>query len=97
MEQITQYVYDLFIGYGVVNPVGCFVVSQIVNALECVPNKFVPLVCGVLGAVIAAAIPSIFPDTAITIQAINGLALGRAAKGGFETLRELKNKKASEQ
>lgn len=94
MNEILKFIEDLFLSNGIVIAVGCFVVGQIIkSALDMIPNKYIPLICGILGAVAGATIPGIFPDTHVVIAAINGLALGWAATGGVETIKGLKEGK----
>lgn len=86
MEQIIEYIYSLFIGNGLVIAVGAFVIGQIIKQIDLLDNKYIPLICGVLGA---AAGGLLLADKGIVIAIIQGLALGWAATGGFETIKNL--------
>ncbi len=92
MEQVLTYVSELFLTNGIVIAVAAYVVGALIKgSLDFVPNKYIPLICGALGAVLGVTIPSAFPDAGVVIKAINGLALGWAATGGVETVKNLKS------
>ena len=92
MEQIFEYINQLFVGNGIVIAVGGYILGVIIKqSLDFIPNKYIPLICGVIGALSAAFVPELFPDTAVYIKAVNGLALGWAATGAFEAVRNLKS------
>lgn len=97
MENIMSFISDLFVTNGIVIAVGCFAVGQIIkSALDFIPNKFIPLICGILGALLGVLLPGLFPDTNPVICAINGLVLGWGATGGVETIKQLKGDNKSE-
>ena len=94
MESVYQFILDLFVGNGLVIAVAAFVVGAIIKqSIKFIPNDFIPLIGGILGIVLGIAIPDIFPETSLIIAAINGLALGWAATGGYETVKNLLNRK----
>ena len=93
MEAVINFITELFLTNGIVIAMGCFIVGQIIKHWipdEVMQNRFIPAICGVLGAALGVMIPGIFPDTHPIICAIQGLALGWAATGGVETIKGLK-------
>ena len=91
MEQVLGFIVDLFIGHGVIIAVGAFVLAQI--AKEVVGEKsyrYIPLACGLFGALFGLFVPGIFEETQGAIRAVMGLALGWAATGGYETIAQFK-------
>lgn len=90
MENILNYLQELFMSNGIAIAVGSFVIGEMIKKTELIDNKWIPLIGGGLGCVLGAVVPSFFPDTNIVVATINGLALGWAATGGYETFRNLK-------
>lgn len=92
MDSIFDFIIKLFIGNGVIIGVATFVIGMIVKqSLKFIPNDFIPLIGGIVGIILGIAIPDIFPDADILTAGIEGLALGWAATGGYETVKNLKN------
>lgn len=89
MENITQYIADLFLTNGIVIAVGAFVLGQIIKTINFIPDKYIPLIGGCLGALSGVFVPVLFPDVHWFIALVNGLALGWAATGGYETVTNL--------
>lgn len=90
MESIMQYIFDLFIGEGIIIAVGAFVTGMIIkNSLDFINNKYIPLIGGIFGSVIGVMIPQVFSDADIVTSLIKGLAIGWAATGGYETIKNL--------
>ena len=89
MEEIFNFIINLFVEEGIVIAVASFVVGQIIKPLK-VPNKFIPLIGGVLGAVLGIVLPTVFEGKDIVTCGILGLALGWGATGGYETIKQLK-------
>lgn len=92
MENIGQFIMQLFLDSGIVIAVAAFVVGEILKGFKKVPNNIIPLVGGLLGIVLGITIPNIFPNKDIITSAICGLALGWAATGGYETIKNLTKK-----
>jgi len=91
--ELTTYIAELLIGEGVIIAVTCFVICQIIKtSFDFMPNKFIPLIAGLLGASIALTIPHIYPEHDVVTTAIYGLVLGWASTGGYETIKNLINK-----
>lgn len=84
---ILQYIYDLFVGNGVAIAAGAFVVGQIIKQVNLIDNKYIPLICGTIGAIVG---PFLLDSSGILIAVIQGLLLGWAATGGVETVKQLK-------
>lgn len=94
MEQIFEYIENLFLGNGIIIAVGAYVLGVIIKkSLDFVPNKYIPLICGIFGALAGALVGSIFPEADRFSAAVSGLALAWAATGGYETVRNVLSKK----
>lgn len=89
MENILEFILNLFMEDGIIIAVAAFIVGQIIKSIN-VPNKFIPLIGGVLGAVLGIVLPSVFVGKDVITCAILGLALGWGATGGYETIKQLK-------
>lgn len=92
MENILDFIMNLFVTDGIIIAVAAFVVGQIIKGFKKIPNNIIPLVAGVLGIILGIVIPGLFPGKDIVTSGILGLALGWAATGGFETVKNLKKK-----
>ena len=93
MENIAEFIMQLFVTNGIIIAVAAFVVGEILKGFKKVPNNIIPLVGGILGIVLGITIPNIFPNADIITSGICGLALGWAATGGYETIKNLTKKK----
>ena len=93
MENIIDFIADLFLTNGIIIAVAAFVVGEILKGFKKIPNNIIPLVGGVLGIILGIAIPNLFEGKDIITSGIMGLALGWAATGGYETIKNLKGKK----
>lgn len=92
MEQIMEFISGLFLSDGLIIAVAAFVVGMIIKqSLKKIPNDLIPLICGILGILLGIFIPNVFPGKDVISSAICGLALGWAATGGFETVKNIKN------
>lgn len=91
MEEIFNFILNLFVEEGIIIAVAAFVIGQIIKPLK-VPNKFIPLIGGLLGAALGVLLPNVFTDKDIITSAILGLALGWGATGGYETIKQLTKK-----
>lgn len=90
MENVYEFIIELFVGQGLIIAVAAFVVGAIIKqALKFIPNDFIPLICGVLGILLGIFIPDVFPGNDLITAGIKGLALGWAATGGYETVKNL--------
>lgn len=89
MEHVVEFIVNLFLEEGIIIAAAAFVVAEIIKSLNCIPNKFIPLIGGGLGIVLAIVIPNIFADKDIITSGILGLCLGWAATGGYETIKQL--------
>lgn len=90
MENVYEFIIELFVGQGLIIAVGAFVIGAIIKqSLKFIPNDFIPLICGILGILLGIFIPDIFPGNDIITSGIKGLALGWAATGGYETVKNL--------
>lgn len=88
MENIIEFIANLFVGEGILIAVAAFIIAEIIKkSLDFIPNKYIPLIGGIVGILLGLAVPGVFPDTAIAICAIKGLALGWAATGAWETFK----------
>ena len=93
MESIIDFIADLFLTNGIIIAVAAFVVGEILKGFKKIPNNIIPLVGGLLGIVLGIAIPNLFEGKDIITSGIMGLALGWAATGGYETIKNLKKGK----
>ena len=89
MKEIFDFIVNLFVDDGIIIAVAAFIVGQIIKSLK-VPNKFIPLICGVLGAVLGIVLPTVFVGKDVVTCGILGLALGWGATGGYETVKQLR-------
>lgn len=92
MDNILDFIMNLFVTDGIIIAVAAFVVGQIIKGFKKIPNNIIPLVAGVLGIILGIVIPGLFPGKDIVTSGVLGLALGWAATGGFETVKNLKKK-----
>ena len=92
MDNILDFIINLFVTDGIIIAVAAFVVGQIIKGFKKIPNNIIPLVAGVLGIILGIVIPGLFPGKDIITSGVLGLALGWAATGGFETIKNLKKK-----
>lgn len=93
MESIIDFIADLFLTNGIIIAVAAFVVAEILKGFKKIPNNIIPLVGGILGIILGIAIPNLFEGKDIITSGILGLALGWAATGGYETIKNLKKGK----
>ena len=89
MKEIFDFIVNLFVDDGIIIAVAAFIVGQIIKSLK-VPNKFIPLICGILGAVLGIVLPTVFVGKDVVTCGILGLALGWGATGGYETVKQLR-------
>lgn len=92
MENVYDFIVNLFVSDGLIIAVATFVIGMIVKqSLKFISNDLIPLIGGIVGILLGIFIPDIFPGKDILTSAICGLALGWASTGGFETFKNLKN------
>ena len=90
MENIIDFIANLFLTNGIIIAVAAFVVAEIIKGFKKVPKNIIPLVGGILGIVLGISIPNLFEGKDIITSGIMGLALGWAATGGYETVKNFK-------
>lgn len=93
MERVIDFIAELFLDNGIIIAVAAFVVGEILKGFKKIPNNIIPLVGGILGIILGVTIPNLFPNQDIVTSGIMGLALGWAATGGYETVKNLKGGK----
>lgn len=93
MENVFEFILNLFLDNGVIIAVATFIVGQIIKGFKNVPNNVIPLVGGILGTILGITIPGLFEGKDIITSGILGLALGWASTGGYETIKQLKGGK----
>lgn len=94
-EMVLEYIHTLLVGDGMLLVAVAFVVGQVIKtSLDQVPNKYIPLVCAVIGAVIGAVSPHFFPSSGMFTSALKGMVISWAATGGYEMMRNLKEEQA---
>lgn len=92
MEKVFDFIAELFLTNGIIIAAAAFVVAEI-NKKVGIPDKFIPLIGGIVGILLGILIPNIFQDKDIVTAGVLGLCLGWAATGGFETIKQLTGKK----
>ena len=90
MENILNFISQLFLDNGIIIAVAAFVVAQIIKGFESIPKSVIPLIGGIIGIALGVLIPGLFPGKDIITSGVMGLALGWAATGGYETVKNLK-------
>lgn len=90
MENVFEFITELFLTNGIIIAVATFVVGEILKGFKKVPNNIIPLVGGLLGIILGISIPNLFEGKDIITSGILGLALGWASTGGYETVKNLK-------
>ena len=92
MENIFDFIVNLFVSDGMIIAVATFVTGMIIKqSIKVINNDLIPLIGGIIGILLGIFIPNIFPDKDVISSAICGLALGWASTGGFETVKNLRN------
>lgn len=92
MDKVMEFIMNLFLDNGVIIAVAAFILGQILKGFKKIPNNIIPLVGGVVGIILGCIIPGLFPGKDIVTSGILGLALGWAATGGYETVKQLTKK-----
>ena len=93
MTSILEFISNLFLTNGVIIAAAAFIIGEIIKGFKSVPNYIIPLVGGLIGVVLGCTIPGLFPEADFITSGILGLALGWAATGGYETVKNLKEGK----
>lgn len=93
MESVIEFIFNLFIGNGVIIAAATFVVGQVIKGFKNVPNNLIPLIGGLLGIILGIFIPGLFENQDIITSGILGMLLGWGATGGYETIKQLKQQK----
>ena len=92
MEEILKFIAELFFTNGIIIAVAAYVVGEILKGFKKIPNNIIPLVGGILGIILGITIPNLFEGKDMITSGILGLALGWAATGGYETIKNLTKK-----
>ena len=87
---MENFLVELFWTHGIFIVVACFVVGEMLKPIRRLKNQYLPLLCGLTGALLGGFLPGVFPGDSFFTSAIQGLCLGWAATGGVETVRHLK-------
>lgn len=93
MDTMYEFILNLFLDNGIIIAVCTFIVGQILKGINKIPNYVIPIVGGLLGIFLGIFIPNLFEGKDTITSAVLGLALGWAATGGYETIKNLKNLK----
>ncbi len=94
-EQILNFIGSLLTQGGLLIVIICLGVGEIIKRWipdEVAQNKYIPIFNGLLGGLIGAFIPSIFPDQPISVCLIYGIILGFASSGIYEGFASLSKK-----
>ena len=90
MENVFEFIINLFLDNGIIIAVATFIVGQIVKGFKKIPNSVIPLLGGIIGIILGVTIPGLFEGKDVITSGILGLALGWAATGGYETIKQIK-------
>ena len=90
MENVFEFILNLFLNNGIIIAVATFIVGQIVKGFKKIPNNVIPLLGGIIGIILGVTIPGLFEGKDVITSGILGLALGWAATGGYETIKQIK-------
>lgn len=93
MESVIEFIFNLFIGNGVIIAAAAFVVGQVIKGFKKIPNNLIPLIGGLLGIILGIFIPGLFENQDVITSGILGMLLGWGATGGYETIKQLKQQK----
>lgn len=86
MEQALEFLVEYV---EIIIMVGCLGIGYIIkNSLDFIPNKYIPLILGVIGILL-----NIWSNASISPEiVIRGLASGLLATGGYELVKNLRDK-----
>ena len=90
MENVFEFILNLFLDNGIIIAVATFIVGQIIKGFKQIPNNVIPLLGGIIGTILGVTIPGLFEGKDVITSGILGLALGWAATGGYETTKLIK-------
>ena len=90
MENVFEFIFNLFLDNGIIIAVATFIVGQIIKGFKQIPNNVIPLLGGIIGIILGVTIPGLFEGKDVITSGILGLALGWAATGGYETIKQIK-------
>lgn len=90
MENVFEFILNLFLDNGIIIAVATFIVGQIIKGFKQIPNNVIPLLGGTIGIILGVTIPGLFEGKDVITSGILGLALGWAATGGYETIKQIK-------
>ena len=90
MENVFEFILNLFLNNGIIIAVATFIVGQIAKGFKQIPNNVIPLLGGIIGIILGVTIPGLFEGKDVITSGILGLALGWAATGGYETIKQIK-------
>ena len=90
MENVFEFILNLFLNNGIIIAVATFIVGQIVKGFKQIPNNVIPLLGGIIGIILGVTTPGLFEGKDVITSGILGLALGWAATGGYETIKQIK-------
>ena len=90
MENVFEFILNLFLDNGIIIAVATFIVGQIVKGFKQIPNNVIPLLGGIIGIILGVTTPGLFEGKDVITSGILGLALGWAATGGYETIKQIK-------
>ena len=90
MENVFDFILELFLDNGIIIAAAAFVVGQIIKGFNKIPNNIIPLIGGILGIALGIFIPGLFEGKDIITSGILGMLLGWGATGGYETVKQFK-------
>lgn len=99
LTEIFQFIWEKFIRDGVIIILLCNILGYCIKnfkAFEHIQNKYIPLICGVAGFILAFYTPGMYEgDDRVTVI-IKGFILGFASTGIYECFRNIVNIKIKE-
>ena len=90
MENVFEFILNLFLNNGIIIAVATFIVGQIIKGFKQIPNNVIPLLGGIIGIILGVTIPGLFEGKDVITSGILGIDLGWAATGGYETIKQIK-------
>lgn len=96
IDNVIQYSSELLQNNGIILLLLCYVIGEAIKRspkFDKIPNDNIPVICAIIGGIIAALTPSLFAGEDISIKIFKGMILGFASTGIYETIRNYKNTK----
>lgn len=96
LNQVWQGLWNGFVKDGLVIIIACAAIGWIVKHKTKIKNDTIPIICGIVGAVLAIVIPEMYAEDSNILAIIKGLAMGVASTGIHQIGRSIVNLKFKE-